>query len=82
MNKFHDASGDDEPTPRGCEMEEPMDTQLVQAIRQETTIPSSQTHCDHQRLIDDVRTRNGKPTGKVRCLECRSIFDDPYRNVS
>ncbi|MCP9438780.1 MAG: hypothetical protein NNA20_12200 [Nitrospira sp.] len=35
--------------------------------------------CAHQRIIDDVRTRRGKPTGKVRCLECGAIFDDPPR---
>lgn len=39
----------------------------------------SRTPCAHQRLIDDVRTKRGKPTGKVRCLECGTIFDDPPR---
>lgn len=37
----------------------------------------SAASCAHKRLIDDVRTRSGKGTGKVRCLECRAEFDDP-----
>ncbi|CUQ66067.1 MAG: hypothetical protein NNA31_08300 [Nitrospira sp.] len=39
----------------------------------------AQILCAHRRIIDDVRTRRGKPTGKVRCLECGAIFDDPPR---
>lgn len=35
--------------------------------------------CTHSRLIDDVLTTSGERTGKVRCLECGAIFDDPYR---
>lgn len=35
--------------------------------------------CAHERVIDDVLTRQGKRTGKVRCLECGVVFDDPYR---
>ena len=34
--------------------------------------------CAHLRIIDDVLTRSGKRTGKVRCLECGVKFDDPY----
>ena len=63
------------------EMEAPMDTQAVQEIGYETGIPNSNTLCVHQRLIDDVRTRSGRPTGKVRCLECGTIFDDPHRSL-
>ncbi|WP_455389564.1 hypothetical protein [Petrachloros mirabilis] len=37
--------------------------------------------CGHQRLIDDVLTRGGKRTGKVRCLECDVVFDDPYHGL-
>lgn len=37
--------------------------------------------CGHKRLIDDVLTRGGRRTGKVRCLECGAIFDDPYRGL-
>ena len=55
-----------------------MDTHLVQEPDRITDISVSITGCAHQRLIDDVRTRGGKLTGKVRCLECGVIFDDPY----
>lgn len=34
--------------------------------------------CTHSRAIDDVLTKGKKRTGKVRCLECGAIFDDPY----
>lgn len=37
--------------------------------------------CAHGRLIDEVRTRGGKRTGKVRCLECQAIIDDPYQST-
>ncbi len=36
------------------------------------------TLCEHGRLIDEVLTRDGTRTGKVRCLECRAVIDDPY----
>ena len=35
--------------------------------------------CLHARLIDDVLTKDGRRTGQVRCLECDTIFDDPYQ---
>ena len=38
--------------------------------------------CVHGRMIDEVRTRGGKRTGKVRCLECQSIIDDPYQGLT
>jgi len=79
MDKSHDESGDIESMPLGTEA--PMDTQMIQEIGQETGIPYSKTLCVHQRLIDDVRSRSGKPTGKVRCLECGTIFDDPHRGL-
>lgn len=34
--------------------------------------------CEHRRMIDDVRDKNGRRTGHVRCLECQAVFDDPY----
>lgn len=34
--------------------------------------------CKHGRLIDNILTRGGKITGKVRCLECGAVIDDPY----
>ncbi len=59
-----------------------METHMIQeTVRKSSrTIPNAD--CAHQRLIDDVRTRGGKPTGKVRCLECGTIFDDPYQGVT
>jgi hypothetical protein len=33
--------------------------------------------CFHQRLIDDVLTKHGKWTGRVRCIECGVEFPDP-----
>jgi len=32
--------------------------------------------CTHGRMI--VLTREKKRSGKVRCLECGAIFDDPF----
>jgi len=52
-----------------------MEAQIIQ----ETNMATSKTLCAHQRLIDEVLTRSGKRTGKVRCLECGTIFEDPYR---
>jgi hypothetical protein len=46
---------------------------LLLENRQERATPSPTTFtraCAHQRLIDDILTRSGKRTGKVRCLEC------------
>jgi len=37
--------------------------------------------CVHRRAIDDVLTARGKRTGKVRCLECQAIIDDPYHGT-
>lgn len=33
--------------------------------------------CLHGRMIEDVLTARGIKTGKVRCLECGSVFKDP-----
>lgn len=33
--------------------------------------------CTHSRIIDDVLTPEGRKSGKVRCLECGVVFDDP-----
>lgn len=56
-----------------------METQMIQETgRNSSAKTTSNTFCSHQRAIDDVRTR-GRRTGKVRCLECGAIFDDPYQ---
>ncbi|WP_413933322.1 hypothetical protein [Nitrospira sp. BLG_1] len=55
-------------------MELPAESVTVQpASRTTPTNP-----CSHSRAIDDVLTRGKKRSGKVRCLECQAIFDDPY----
>jgi hypothetical protein len=41
----------------------------------------SDQSCVHGRLIDEVLSRGGKRTGKVRCLECQAIIDDPYQGT-
>lgn len=57
----------------------------VKLINGASTAPNihlvSQQSCVHSRMIDEVRTRGGKRTGKVRCLECQAIIDDPYQSM-
>lgn len=55
--------------------EVPMEVLTVQETKKVTPAPT----CAHQRLIDDVLKKSGKRTGQVRCLECGTTFDDPYR---
>ena len=55
----------------------PMRTQAIQNAEAETRI--KEATCAHQRIIDDILTKGGKRTGKVRCLECHAMFDDPYK---
>lgn len=57
----------------------PMKTRAVQNTEAETRIGLEEATCVHRRLIDDILTESGKPTGQVRCLECQTIFDDPYK---
>jgi hypothetical protein len=56
-----------------------METQILHESAEAFDEATANPFCAHGRLIDDVRTRSGKRTGKVRCLECNAIFDDPYR---
>ncbi|MBX3330145.1 MAG: hypothetical protein KF722_07070 [Nitrospira sp.] len=58
-----------------------MDAQVIRNTEAEADIGFEETSCAHQRLIDDILTKSGKRTGKVRCLECRAIFDDPYKGL-
>lgn len=77
MGKYQHLSGDEHPT-----IEEPevfMEAHMVQEIGQKSSRTTTTSFCTHQRIIDDVLTRTGKRTGKVRCLECGTIFDDPYQ---
>lgn len=61
------------------ETEVSMETQVIPEASPTLRRPILNTRCTHQRVIDDVLTRGGKRTGKVRCLECGTIFDDPYQ---
>lgn len=79
MDKPQQVSGDGHSTPEGAEVS--METQVIQETDQKFSRTASSEFCSHQRLIDDVRTRGGKRTGKVQCLECRAIFDDPYQGL-
>ena len=38
------------------------------------------TTCAHGRLVDAIRTERGTRTGKVRCLECGAIIQDPHHS--
>ena len=53
--------------------------QVLQNAEEESGTTTLNSACAHQRLIDDILTRGGKRTGKVRCLECGAEIDDPYR---
>lgn len=68
-------SGDEPSTPEAAEVS--MEPQMIQETGRNSRRTTSNVCCTHQRLIDDVLTRGGKRTGKVRCLECGTIFDDP-----
>ena len=57
------------------------ETKMIQETGRNSSRPASNVCCTHQRMIDDVLTRGGRPTGKVRCLECEAIFDDPYKRL-
>lgn len=79
MEKFQQVLEDECSTLNEAEI--PMETHMIQDTDQKSNRATSTSLCTHQRLIDDVRTRGGKRTGKVRCLECGTIFDDPYQGL-
>lgn len=58
------------------ETEVSMETQAVQEPKRVVSVAG----CAHERLIDEILTQDGKRTGKVRCRECGTTFDDPYLN--
>jgi len=58
--------------------EDTMETMIEPVTVQSSTRTTSMNPCTHSRAIDDVLTRGKKRTGKVRCLECSAVFDDPY----
>ena len=77
MEKPQHESGDEHPTLKEAEVS--MESQLIQETVWKSSRTTSNVCCAHQRLIDDILTRKGNPTGKVRCLECGTIFDDPHQ---
>jgi hypothetical protein len=77
MEKSHQVLGDEHSTLEEAEVS--METHMIPETDPKAGRTTSNADCTHQRLIDDVLTRGGKPTGQVRCLECGTIFDDPYQ---
>lgn len=59
-------------------MEDTMELLAESVTVQPASRTTSTNPCTHSRAIDDVLTRGKKRSGKVRCLECQAIFDDPY----
>lgn len=62
-------------------MEAPMDVQIDPQTLHAMNKIAPVSSCAHGRIIDDILTRQGKRTGKVRCLECGETFDDPYKGI-
>ncbi len=62
--------------------EDTMESIMEPMPAQPLSHPVRTSPCTHSRAIDDVLTRSKKRTGKVRCLECGAIFDDPYSSGS
>ncbi len=74
MNRHQGVSRDDD----SLHGEGSMETQVIQKAELEIRVAARKAGCEHQRIIADVLTRSGKRTGKVRCLECSTVIDDPY----
>jgi hypothetical protein len=51
----------------------------AQSLRYGRTISHAMV-CEHGWRIDDILARGGQITGKVRCLECGAVIDDPHYN--
>lgn len=77
MEKFQRVPGEEHSTLEKTEVS--MEPHVIQETSPSTSNPTFNARCTHQRLIDDVLTKSGKRTGKVCCLECGTIFDDPYQ---
>lgn len=58
-------------------MEPPVDLQSPE-LRPGLT---PKTTCTHARLIDSILTERGTSTGKVRCVECGAVIDDPHHSL-
>lgn len=60
-----------------------MDATNLQATNKQVTNKDGViTVCTHSRMVDNVLTRSKKRTGKVRCLECGAVVDDPYQELN
>ncbi|NJN69857.1 MAG: hypothetical protein HC801_06035 [Nitrospira sp.] len=77
MDESQQVLGDEYSTLEEAEVS--METHMIQETGRKSSGTTSNVCCTHQRLIDNILTRGGKRTGKVRCLECGTIFDDPYQ---
>lgn len=62
-------------------MEVPMNPHMETQILKNPGDAAPTRICVHGRIIDDVLTKMGRRTGQVRCLECGTIFDDPYHGI-
>ena len=51
-------------------------------LAQRIEAPLADATCVHGRIIDDVLGEDGERTGKVRCVECGVVFDDPFRDLN
>lgn len=58
----------------------PIKTHAIQDTGAETRLGLEEATWLPSAYLDDILTKGGKRTGKVRCLECRAIFDDPYKD--
>ncbi len=76
MEKDNIATEADVSTP--SQMEDTMEAVTEPITAQPGSPTRLPNRCTHSRAIDDVLTRGRKRSGKVRCLECNVIFDDPY----
>jgi hypothetical protein len=66
-----------------AEMEGPMETNMESQRVQPTSKIGPAGTCSHSRLVDDLLTRSGKRTGKVRCIECGvTIEDEPSQDLT
>ncbi|MBX3324867.1 MAG: hypothetical protein KF682_03110 [Nitrospira sp.] len=79
MEKCQHVSRDEHSTIEEAEVS--MEAHMIQETGWRPSSTTSHAFCTHQRVIDDVLTKGGKRTGKVRCLECGTIFDDPYMGL-
>jgi hypothetical protein len=77
MEKEHNVSEADRTAP--CLMEDTMKLMIEPVTAQPLSRTTPTYPCTHSRAIDEVLTRGKKRTGKVRCLECGVVFDDPYQ---